>query len=228
MATQLHVHPAQMRYGAVMPAPDRKRAFRAARRHSIMVRIYKLGLPLAALGVAALYFVPTQLTVKPKEGQASVESIKIASGGLKMMNPRYQGVHEKYGVYDIRADSALQQVKTPEIMNFDKINAEILSKEGEKTTLTAPSGIFHSKQEELTFDNGVTIGGDAGIAGQLKTAKAFMKENRLVSKDPVSLAYHGHTIQADSVEFWSGENRAIFTGSVKVHLERTPTEGKQQ
>lgn len=228
MATQLHVHPAQMRYGGIMPAPDRKRAFRAARLHSWLVSFMKLGLPLAALGVGALYILPSQLQVPVGPGVASVQAINIASGGLKMMNPRYQGVHEKYGVYDIRAESALQQVKAPEIMHFDKINAEIVSKEGEKTTLTAPSGIFHSKQEELTFDNGVTIGGEAGIAGQLKTAKAFMKENRLISKDPVSLAYHGHTIQSDSVEVWSGENRAIFTGNVKVHLERTPTEGKQQ
>jgi hypothetical protein len=55
-----------------------------------------------------------------------------------------------------------------------------------------------------------------------------MKENRLISKDPVTLAYHGHTIASDSVEMWTAENRAIFTGNVKVHLERAQTEEKQQ
>jgi len=142
------------------------------------------------------------------------------------MNPRYKGVHEKQGAYDIRADSALQQVRNPELMTFDKINAELVSMEGKKTRLTAPSGIFHSKQEELTFDNGVTIDGEAGISGKLKTATAYMKEKRLISKDPVQLGFQGHTIAADKVEMWTTESRAIFTGNVRVHLERAPTEGK--
>jgi lipopolysaccharide export system protein LptC len=228
MATQVHVHPAKMRFGGIMTAPDRTRAFRSARRHSAMVRVLKLGLPVLAVALAGLYVLPSQLTIKTKDGEATVQAIDLTSGGLKMVNPRIQGVHEKHGVYDIRADSALQHIREPELMTFDKINAEIVSQQGEKTRLTAPSGIFHSKQEELTFDNGVTIGGEAGIAGTLKTATAYMKENRLISKEPVNLAYHGHTIAADSVEVWTSESRVIFTGNVRVHLERTPTEGKPQ
>jgi lipopolysaccharide export system protein LptC len=228
MATQVHVHPAKMRFGGIMTAPDRTRAFRSARRHSAMVRVLKLGLPVLAVALAGLYVLPSQLTIKTKDGEATVQAIDLTSGGLKMVNPRIQGVHERHGVYDIRADSALQHIREPELMTFDKINAEIVSQQGEKTRLTAPSGIFHSKQEELTFDNGVTIGGEAGIAGTLKTATAYMKENRLISKEPVNLAYHGHTIAADSVEVWTSESRVIFTGNVRVHLERTPTEGKPQ
>ncbi len=228
MATTLPVRPAQLRFGGIITAPDRTRAFRAARRHSTLVRLLKLLLPLGALGVVALYVLPSQLTVKTKGGEASVQAIDISSGGIRMVNPRIKGVHEKYGVYDIRADSSVQHVKEPELMNFEIINAEIVSPKGEKTVLTAPSGIYHSKKEEMTFDNGVTIGGEAGIAGKLKTATAYMKENRLISKDPVQLAYHGHTIASDSVEVWTSENRAIFTGNVRVHLERAQTEGKQQ
>ena len=93
--------------------------------------------------------------------------------------------------------------------------------------MTAPTGIFHSKKEELTFNTGVIIGGDAGLSGTLKTAKAFMKENRLVSDDPVALAYHGHTVAADSVTVYSDESRVIFTGNVRVHLERAQREGAQ-
>jgi lipopolysaccharide export system protein LptC len=228
MATQLQVLPAQMRFSGVKAAPDRTRAFRAARRHSRVVTLMKFGLPLAALGVTALYILPARLSMKIKGGEASVEAVDLSSGGLRMVNPRIKGVHDKFGDYDIRADSGLQHAKEPEVMTFDKITADLLSPQGEKTTLTAPSGIYHSKKEEMTFDNGVTIGGEAGISGQLKTATAYMKENRLISTDPLTLAYHGHTITADSVEMWTHESRAIFTGNVNVHLERVQTEGKQQ
>lgn len=219
---------ASVRFGGISTARDRTRAFRAARRHSILVRLLKLGLPLAALGVGALYMVPTQITIQTKDGVGTIEEIKIEAGNLKMINPRFKGVHEKHGVYDIRADSALQQVTDPDLMTLDKINAELVSQQGQKTVLTAPSGIFHRKKEEFTFDNGVTIGGEAGISGKLKTATSYMKENRLISNDPVTLGYHGHRIDADSVEVFSAESRAIFTGNVRVHLERAPDQGGQQ
>jgi lipopolysaccharide export system protein LptC len=229
MATQSHVSMASSRFGGITTARDRTRAFRAARRHSVMVRLLKLGLPLAALGVGALYIIPSAITIEiDKDKKVSIEKIDITSGGLKMVNPRFKGVHEKHGVYDVRADSALQHVSDPDLMTLDKINAELVSQQGQKTILTAPSGIFHRKKEEFTFDNGVTIDGEAGISGKLKTATSFMKENRLISNDPVTLGYQGHRIDADSVEFFTAESRAIFTGNVRVHLERAPGQGGQQ
>jgi lipopolysaccharide export system protein LptC len=225
MATHSQV---STRFGGIITARDRTRAFQAARRHSLLVRLLKLGLPLAALGVGALYILPSGFTAKVGDAEASVEKIDITSGGLKMVNPRLKGVHEKHGVYDVRADSALQHVSDPELMTLDKINAELVSQQGQKTILTAPSGIFHRKKEEFTFDNGVTIDGEAGISGKLKTATSYMKENRLISNDPVTLGYHGHRIDADSVEFFTSESRAIFTGNVRVHLERAQGQGEQQ
>jgi lipopolysaccharide export system protein LptC len=219
---------ASPRFGGINTARDRTRAFKAARRHSMLVSFMKMGLPLAALGVGALYIIPNSITIKTPQGELAVEEVKIQAGNLKMVNPRFKGVHEKHGVYDIRADSALQHVSDPDLMTLDKIDAELVSQQGEKTILTAPSGIFHRKKEEFTFDNGVTINGEAGISGKLKTATSYMKENRLISNDPVTLGYKGHRIDADSMEFFTTESRAIFTGNVRVHLERTPGQGEQQ
>jgi lipopolysaccharide export system protein LptC len=227
MVMQSHVSTSP-RFSGLLTAPDRKRAFRAARRHSAMVRAMKLCLPLAVLGVVALYLLPARFSVTVDGSKAEVEKIDITAGGLKMVNPRFTGVNEKYGVYDVQADSALQHVSDPDLMSLDRINAELVSQQGQKTVLTAPSGIFQRKKEEFTFDNGVTIGGEAGISGKLKTATAFMKEKRLISNDPVVLGYQGHEVAADGVEFFTAENRVIFTGNVRVHLKRAPgEEGKQ-
>jgi lipopolysaccharide export system protein LptC len=228
MTMQSHASMAP-RFGGILVAPDRTRAFRAAKRHSVMVSLLKLCLPLATLGLVGLYLLPKRLTIPvgPTE-VVSVEDTNITKGGLKMINPRFEGVNEKYGVYDIRADSALQHITDPDLMSLDKINAELVNQQGQKTVLTAPSGIFQRKKEEFTFDNGVTVSGEAGYSGKLKTATAFMKEKKLISNDPVLLGYQGHRIAADSVEFFTGENRVIFTGNVRVHLERAAgQEGKQ-
>ncbi len=43
----------------------------------------------------------------------TVKGLDITSGGLKMVNPRFKGVSEKQGAYDIQADSALQHFSDP-------------------------------------------------------------------------------------------------------------------
>ncbi len=210
------------RFSGITGGGDRTRALQAAKRHSMLVKALRVLCPLVALGVAGLYFLPSRMTVDVEGGQASVDDIVISEGSLKMVNPRINGVHERHGVYDIRADTATQQVSNPDLITLNTVQGELVSRTGEKTTLVAPSGLFDSKKEQLTFDTGLTIGGDAGYSGQLQTATAFFKDNKLVSTDPVALAFRNTTINAEGMTFYSGEKRAIFTGNVRVHLEREP------
>jgi lipopolysaccharide export system protein LptC len=220
MAIQTDIRPGGPRFAGLPSGGDRAKAFRAAQRHSALVRLLRLLLPMSAIGAVGLYFLPSKLSVQVKGGEATIDSINVISGGLKMVNPRIKGVNEKYGVYDIRAENATRQLKDPDLMNLNAITAEITSKTGELTTLTAPTGIYQAKQEELTFDHGVVIGGDGGISGTLKTATAFMQGHMLVSHDPVDLSLHGTNIQAQNMTLYSSEGRAVFEGNVKVHMER--------
>lgn len=148
---------ALVRFRGLPQAADRTRAFRAAIRHSALVRFLRFALPVGALGVCALYALPGEIKIAVKGGEATAQ-VDLSREGLKMINPRLKGVHDKHGTYDVRAEYATQNVRNPELIALNKITADLLSKEGQKTTMTAPSGLYHSKKEELTFDNGVIIG----------------------------------------------------------------------
>lgn len=228
MALQTNIRqlPIPARFSSLRTGGDRAKALREAKRHSLLVGFMRVALPVLCLGIAGLYFIPQKITVETDIGEASIDSIEIADGGLKMVNPRINGVHEKHGIYDIRAIDATQQVKNPELITLNTISAVLTSKQEESTTLNAPSGIFHSKKEELTFTQGVTIGGDTGLAGQLKTATAFLQANKLISADPVEFSFHSSTIKADSMTLFSSEKRVVFEGGVKVRLERSPQKGQ--
>jgi lipopolysaccharide export system protein LptC len=220
MAIQTHIQPARPRFAGLATSVDRAKAFRAAKRHSALVMTLRWILPLSAVAMAGLYFLPSRIEVKVGDAKVSIKEVDLSGGALKMVNPRMHGVNEKQGVYDVQAAYATQQVGNTDLMYLNTINAEITSKAGEKTTLTAPSGIYARANQELTFDNGVTIGGEAGLAGKLKTATAYMGEHKLISKDPVDLSFHKNTIQADTMTLYTSESRAIFEGRVKVHIER--------
>jgi lipopolysaccharide export system protein LptC len=229
MALQTNIRqlPVPVRFSRLPTGSDRTKAFRDAKRHSALVGLLRIALPVLTLGIAALYFIPEKITVEVDGGEASIDAVEIADGGLKMINPRINGVHEKHGIYDIRAVDATQQIQNTELITLNAISAVLTSRQEEKTTLTAPSGVFHSKKEELTFTEGVVIGGDAGLSGKLKTATAFLESNKLISSDPVEFSFHSSTIKADSMTLFSSEKRVIFEGGVKVHLERVPAKGQK-
>lgn len=198
----------------------RARAFRAARRHSLVVRALKACLPAAALAAISLYFIPGKLSFSLRDGTASVDSIEVRPGSLKMVNPKLTGVHKSHGRYEIRAKSATQDVSAPQRVHLDQISGDLVSPTGAKTTLEAPSGIFHTKKEQLTLDQGVTIEGDDGLLVQLESATVTFPERLVVSKTPVVMRFRGSEIRAQSLRLQIGESRAVFIGGVKVHIER--------
>jgi lipopolysaccharide export system protein LptC len=227
MMTQTHSISAGSRLRGAPSAAERARAFRAALRHSTRVRTFRILLPFVAVALTGFYFLPSRIAVKTKDGEISVKTVNMTSKGSVMLDPHYRGVHEKHGVYDIRAKSATRNRGKPNLVKLDTIRAEVVAKDGKKTTLDAPSGIYHTKKEELTFDNGAAIGGDAGFSGRLRSATASMADHVLISAEPVELAFHGNTVRAEALTYYSSEARAIFTGNVRVHLERAPTEGEK-
>ncbi|MEJ2117880.1 MAG: hypothetical protein P8Y67_05740 [Alphaproteobacteria bacterium] len=227
MMTQTHSIPAGSRLKGAPSAGDRARAFHAALRHSTRVRTLRILLPLVAVSLIGLYFLPQRIAVKTKDGEISVKTVRMSGDGSVMLDPHYRGVHEKHGVYDIRAKSATRKKEQPNLVKLDTIRAQIVAKDGKKTTLDAPSGIYHTKKEELTFDNGAAIGGDAGFSGRLRSATASMADHVLISAEPVEFAFHGNTVRAEALTYYTSEARAIFTGNVRVHLERAPTEGEK-
>lgn len=210
--------------GSAIALRDRSREFRRAKRHSVYVRILKVVLPLCAAGLLSLYVVPAFLTmsVDNGRGKATVKSIAIEAGALKMLDPRVKGVNANQDAYEFVADSATQEAKNADVMYLDKIRGKVVSPDGRITTLTAPNGVHNNKTDEITFNNGAVVNREPGMVAEFKTATANMKKQTVVSNTPVTVRLHESTIKADSMTLNWGDQRAIFAGNVRTHLERQP------
>jgi lipopolysaccharide export system protein LptC len=211
---------------------DRTVEFRLAKRHSARVRALKVLLPTLTAGILSLYIIPSLITLRVKvdggKGEATVKSISIEAGSLKMINPHLQGVNETQGVYDVTADSARQDAKATEIMYLDNIRGKLTTQQGEHTILTAPNGVYNNKAEEMRFDNGALVTRDNGMTATFQTATVYMKLQKVISNTPVTVRLHDSKIDAQTMVLFTAEQRAIFEGNVKVHLERTPAETKAE
>ncbi len=203
-----------------VPATVREASFRAARRHSKMVRFLRRFLPICAALIGSLYIIPSQFSVNIAGNEASIESVAIAPEGLKMINPRIKGRHSAQGAYDVRAESAAQSLTNPDIITLSTIKADLISNSGEKTVMIAPGAVYDSKAEQMTFNQGVDIERSSGLKAKLKSAVAYLQKSLVVSNEPVEVRLHESFIRADSLELFTEEARAIFRGRVYVHLKR--------
>jgi len=196
--------------------------FRRAGRHSALVSILKLVLPLAAAGILSLYALPAFLkkSIDHGRGTATVRAITLEAGSLKMIEPHVKGVNENGDAYDFKADNATQAAKNADVMYLEIVRGKLTGVDGRVSTLTAPNGVHDNKAEEMTFNNGAEVTRDGGMSALFQTATAFMKQQMVVSKTPVVVRLHESTIHAETMTMWWGEQRAIFEGNVRTHIER--------
>jgi lipopolysaccharide export system protein LptC len=208
---------------------DTRRAeeFRRARRHSIRVRVLKLLLPAAAAGILCLYALPSFLTksIDHGRGAASARGVTVAAGSLKMIEPHVKGVNERGEAYDFTADSATQAARGADTMYLETVKGKMTGLDGKVSTLTAPDAVHNSKADEMTFNNGAYLTRDGSMSATFQTATAFMKQQMVISKTPVTVRLHESTIQAETMTLHWGEQRAIFEGKVRTHIEREAQSG---
>jgi lipopolysaccharide export system protein LptC len=207
---------------AAMHDARRAQEFRRARQHSVLVRILKVLLPAAAAGILSLYMLPSFLkrSIDHGRGTASVRGVTVAAGSLKMIEPHVKGVNEKGEAYDFTAGSATQAAKGADSMYLETVRGKMTGLDGKISTLSAPDGVHNSKTEEMTFNNGAVLTRDGGMSATFQTAMAFMKQQTLISKTPVTVRLLESTIHAESMTLHWGEQRAIFEGNVRTHIER--------
>ncbi len=210
--------------------PDRAREFRIAKRHSVRVQVLKMLLPAMAAGIFSLYLLPSffRVSIDKGRGAASVRTVTLEAGSLKMLDPHVKGVNERNEPYDFMADSATQASKGADEMYLENVRGRMTGQDGKITTLTAPNGLHNNKTDQMTFNNGVVVEREADMTATFQTATAFTKQQTVISKTPVIVRLHESTIHADGMTMYWGEQRAIFEGNVRTHLERRPEEAARQ
>ncbi len=210
--------------------PDRPREFRIAKRHSVRVQALKMLLPAMAAGIFSLYLLPSffRVSIDKGRGTASVRTVTLEAGSLKMLDPHVKGVNERNEPYDFVADSATQASKGADEMYLENVRGHMTGQDGKITTLTAPNGLHNNKTDQMTFNNGVVVKREADMTATFQTAVAFTKQQTVISKTPVIVRLHESTIYADGMTMYWGEQRAIFEGNVRTHLERRPEEAARQ
>jgi lipopolysaccharide transport protein LptA len=201
----------------------RGRLFRAARRHTIFVKLLRFVLPIGVVASFAAYGLFLKTSFAVGSGTFKPGKIEVTADDLKMKNPSYFGVTKENGKYEVRAREAVVDLAMTGPVKLEGIDGDLTQANGVKTFLKSTRGILDTKKSELELFDGVDIDATNGMRAQLDRAMVYTKENRVVSKDPIRAQMPTGTLTANAMDFSTTTRVGKFRGNVALRLVQTPS-----
>ena len=197
---------------------DGARAFAIARRHSRLVRVLRLALPLAAAGILAAYALILTVSWHLSAGRLKVAGVQVTADDLTMKDPVYFGVNKDGGRYRVQAKRAVVGLNQNAPIKLIDITGELMQSGNAVTKLKSKHGLFDNPKGELELFDGIEVDGSNGLTARLSRAMIYSKESRIVSKHPVVASTPTGSVQASAMTMHTKTKAVAFRGEVSVRM----------
>jgi len=199
---------------------DGERAFRAARRHSRLVRVLRVAVPAVVLFGAVAVVLMTYLNPLRMFTKLPIDIGNLVVSGTKitMEQPKLAGFTRDARAYELTADAAAQDVTKPDIIELKRIRAKVQMQDKSTVTMTAVSGIYNSKADTVKLDQDIVLTSTAGYQGKLSEATVDVRKGDVVSRHPVVLNMLQGTLKAKGLEIVNNGDLVRFTDGVDMVL----------
>ncbi|HEX8168462.1 MAG TPA: LPS export ABC transporter periplasmic protein LptC [Beijerinckiaceae bacterium] len=219
-----------MDHGSAITAPGGRsaragaRAYRQARRHSRVVRLLRLAIPVgAALAIGSVTAIAV-LDPFGRMGGLTLGPVSLSGTKITMEQPRLTGYRKDARGYEVTAVAALQDVRKPTIIELKEMKARMtMDDQGTQAYLTAATGVFDTQKEQLELTSDIHVRTDKDQEAWLKSARADFKAGTVLSKEPVRVKLTNATIEADTLDITDNGKVISFVGSVRTVLENVQT-----
>jgi lipopolysaccharide export system protein LptC len=212
--TTVQTNPAAAHTYWTMGRGDSERAFRAARRHSRVVRILRVAIPLAVvLGFTGVFLVaylnPLRMLAKLP---ADIGNLVVSGTKITMEKPHLSGFTRDARAYELSADAANQDLKKPDLIELRNIHAKLQMQDKSTLELTAAAGIYDSKSEIIKLDL------SSGYRGELSQAVIDVRKGHVLSEKPIVIEMLHGTLNANRLEIVDSGDLVRFEGGVKLNF----------
>lgn len=212
----------ETRSPSAIRAQMRQSAFLAARRHSVLVRVLRQLIPVGAgVAVVGLIVVPFFNPLR-QAGDFSLGGISLSGGKVVMEAPKLAGYRKDNSPYEVTAESALQDVRSPTQIELVKMTARVLMKSEGWININARSGHFDQQKEKLKLVDDVKIRTESGYDVRMRTADVDFKGGTVNSREPVKVNLGTTTVDADTLDVKDNGALITFEGRVHVLIENAP------
>ena len=195
----------------------RARAFAAAQRHSRLVGLLRIALPVAAGGIFCAFALYVAAKWHLEAGKFKVGGVEITADDLTMKDPTFFDVTSD-GRYEVRARRAVVAFGQNAPVKLIDVSGELYQTGGTTTKLKAKHGLYEKSKGELELFDGIEIDGTNGLIARLSRAMIYAKQSKVVSEHPVSAIMPTGSVQALAMTLHTKSRLAEFRGEVSVRL----------
>lgn len=205
-------------------ATDRAAAFAKARRHTNLVGVLRLTLPVSGVIMVLGYALYMQRAISFSWASKKVEvtGISISQEALVAHNPRYTGFDKQGGEFEVRAATAQQDHTMKGLVRLKSIDGKLLDASRQVTTLKSPRGTLDNNSSVLELYDRIDVASQNGMTANLTQATVYTKENRIVSNEPVTVRMPSGTVHGKAMTIEQKQKQVLFTGGVVAQLQAPP------
>ncbi|MBI5320165.1 LPS export ABC transporter periplasmic protein LptC [Bradyrhizobium sp.] len=195
--------------------------FRAAARHSRVVRILRIAVPAAVgLAMAGVIFVsvvnPFRMLL-PKL-PVSIDNLVVSGTKITMENPHMAGFSADRRPYELRAKAAIQDLANPDHVELRTLRAKVMMEDRSTVTLDARTGFFDSKQQLLELKKDIFLQSSTGYEAKLSQAMMDINKGLVTSNERVDVKLLNGTLVADGLKIINSGEIVRFEGNVVMNL----------
>lgn len=203
-----------------MSRADSDRAFRAARRHSRVVRVLRVAVPAAVLGVVALtvlltYFNPLRMIGKLP---VNIDNLVVSGTQITMEKPRLSGFTHDSRAYELSAQAAKQDLTKPDLVELQDLRAKVQMQDNSTMLMSAAKGLYDAKTEMLKLEKDILLSNNQ-YEGRLSEATVDIRKGNVVSNEPVQLRMLQGQLDANRLEVMDSGDLVRFSNGVTLVLE---------
>jgi lipopolysaccharide export system protein LptC len=204
---------------------DTERVVRIARRHSLLVRVMRIGLPLGVIiGLTVLvlftYFKPMQIFDKLPglSGNLGIQGSKIT-----MQLPKIAGFTRDSRAYELTAENAVQDIAAPDMIELQNLRAKMEMQDKDIVNLTAKAGTYNTKGDKIVLRDQIVVTSGQGYSARLREAAVDMKQGNVVSDQPVEVTLPNGLLTSNGMEIAESGAVIRFNRGVVLTLDPAKT-----
>lgn len=194
--------------------------FRAAARHSRLVRFLRLAIPVGIILVAITLVVATFFNPFRLIASFPIDPGKVSLSGTKitMELPRLNGFTSDGRPYELTARAAAQDITKPEVLELKDIVSHVEMRDGQRVNLNSVNGVYDTKAEVLKLNDHIVLTSSSGYEGRLSEATVNVNTGHIVSESPVEVKLLDGWLNANRLEVIDNGDLIRFGGGVELIL----------
>ncbi|HEY0330088.1 MAG TPA: LPS export ABC transporter periplasmic protein LptC [Rhodopseudomonas sp.] len=195
--------------------------FAVAARHSRLVRLLRVAVPLAVLLamaaiVAVSVFNPFRFLSKLP---VDMGNLVVSGTRITMEAPHLSGFSPDQRPYELWAKTATQDLTSPDHVDLATLRAKLLTEDQSTVTVDARQGLFDTKAQLLDLRKDVYLQSSAGYEAWMTRAFIDIAKGTVVSDEPVDVKWQGGTLRGQRMRVTEKGEVIRFEGGVVMNLD---------